>query len=213
MGYNLSFWFNLYNFNLHSSGRIFAVSNEGIQCSLDLGHDCSFDYKRSRPKIDKKLQEVPLPAWNLLLFGRQEFLDNHLAKNPIPCSQQSKEHLKWEKKSFPVIESRLWMPASMSYQTWLTLNISGKTRSSRWMLSWDLERYSLFFTNRHQQLGDGRERIIRKTPLYWMRTTSKRTPPPPPKTPMPERPIEPPRLVARKLSFWETDWKCARLSL
>ena len=39
-------------------------------------------------KITISSQEIPLAAWQLLLFQRQDFLDNHLSRVPIIHNQE-----------------------------------------------------------------------------------------------------------------------------
>ena len=68
---------------------IFSVSNSGTQWTLDFGPDSvvlsvkDLDYNLTISSL-----EVLLTAWSLLLSQRQEFLDNHLPRNPITPNQQ-----------------------------------------------------------------------------------------------------------------------------
>ena len=67
----------------------FTVSNNETQWILDFGPD---SVVLSVNDLDKNLTinslEIPLAAWSLLLFQRQEFLDNHLPRVPITPNQQ-----------------------------------------------------------------------------------------------------------------------------
>ena len=41
-------------------------------------------------------QEIPLPAWNLLLSQKQEFWDNHFDQVPITSNQQGTFEMRQE---------------------------------------------------------------------------------------------------------------------
>ena len=76
-------------FHLHSSSIIFAVSNEGFRWSLNFGPDSVvLTVKDLVREMTLSSREIRMPAWNLLLSRRQEFLDNHLARSPINPNQQ-----------------------------------------------------------------------------------------------------------------------------
>ena len=68
---------------------IFSVSIDWIQWILDFGPD---SVTIAVNDLDQNLtissQEVPLAAWQLLLSQRQDFLDNHLPRVPIPQNQE-----------------------------------------------------------------------------------------------------------------------------
>ena len=73
----------------------FTVWNNGTQCILDFGPD---SVVLSKKDLDENLTiislEIPLAAWSLLLFQRQEFLDNHLPRVPITPNQQGQFEMK-----------------------------------------------------------------------------------------------------------------------
>ena len=55
---------------------IFSVSNDGIGWSLDFGPDSMFlTVNDLVQEMTISSQEIPLAAWSLLLFQRQQFLD------------------------------------------------------------------------------------------------------------------------------------------
>ena len=67
----------------------FTVSNNGTQWILDFGPDSVvLSVKDLDENITISSLENPLVAWSLLLFQRQEFLDNHLPRVPITPNQQ-----------------------------------------------------------------------------------------------------------------------------
>ena len=68
---------------------IFSVSNDGIQWTLDFGLD-SVNIAVNDPaqNIAISSQEIPLAAWQLLLFQRQDFLDNHLSRVAITQNEE-----------------------------------------------------------------------------------------------------------------------------
>ena len=92
----------LFNFNLLSTNqiystysqltekiRIFSVSNDGIQWTLDFGPDSvTIAVNDLEQNITISSQEIPLAAWQLLLSQRQDFLDNHLSRVPITPNQE-----------------------------------------------------------------------------------------------------------------------------
>ena len=67
---------------------ILSVSNDGIEWSLDFGPDSVTltvkDLIQGKTIIP---QDIPLVAWSLLSFQRQEFLNNHLARIPVTTNQ------------------------------------------------------------------------------------------------------------------------------
>ena len=68
---------------------IFSVSNDGIQWTLDFGHDsvtiAVIDLVQN---ITISSQRIPLEVWQLLLSQTQDFLNNHLAQVPITPNQE-----------------------------------------------------------------------------------------------------------------------------
>ena len=66
----------------------FTLSNNGTQWILDFGPD---SVVLSVKDLDENLKisslEIPLAGWFLLLSQRQEFLNNHLARDPITSNQ------------------------------------------------------------------------------------------------------------------------------
>ena len=68
---------------------IFSVFNDGIQWTLDFGLDSvTPTVKDLDQNITISSQEIPLAAWQLLLFQRQAFLDYHLLRMPIAQNQE-----------------------------------------------------------------------------------------------------------------------------
>ena len=68
---------------------IFSVSNDGIQWTLDFGPDSvTIAVNDLDQNITINSQEIPLAAWQLLLYQRQDFLSNHLARVPITPNQE-----------------------------------------------------------------------------------------------------------------------------
>ena len=89
----------LFNFNLQSTATqhtfklqkimIFSVSNDGIQWTLDFGPDSvAIAVNDFDQNITISSQKIPLAAWQLLLFQRQDFLNNHLARVSITPKQE-----------------------------------------------------------------------------------------------------------------------------
>ena len=67
---------------------IFSDSNDGIQSTLDFGPDSvTISVNDLVQIITISSQEKPLVAWQLLLFQRHSFLNNHLARVPITPNQ------------------------------------------------------------------------------------------------------------------------------
>ena len=95
----LNFQIILFNFNLQSTCqltanlhkiiKIFLVSNDGIQWTLDFGPDSvTISVNDLNQNVTITSKEIPLAAWQLLLSQRQEILNNHLAQVPITPNQQ-----------------------------------------------------------------------------------------------------------------------------
>ena len=69
--------FNQLTVNLQKI-MIFSVSNKGTQWTLDLDPDSVvLSLKVLGENLTISSLEIPLAAWSLLLYQRQEFLDNH----------------------------------------------------------------------------------------------------------------------------------------
>ena len=83
--------------NLHKIIRIFSVSNDGIQWTLDFAPDSvtiaviDLDHY-----ITISSQEIPLAAWQLLLSQRQDFLNIHLPRVQITQNQEGTMEMKDE---------------------------------------------------------------------------------------------------------------------
>ena len=68
---------------------ILSVSNNGIQWTLDFGPESvTIAVNVLDQNITISSEETPLAAWQLLLFQRQDFWDNHLARVPVTPNQQ-----------------------------------------------------------------------------------------------------------------------------
>ena len=68
---------------------IFSVSNDGIRWILDFGPDSvSIAVIDLVQNITISSQKITLASWQLLLFQRQDFLDNHVARVPITQNQE-----------------------------------------------------------------------------------------------------------------------------
>ena len=68
---------------------IFSVSNDGIQWTLHFGPDSvTIAVNDLDQNITDSSQEIPLAAWQLLLFQRQDFLNNHPALVLITPNQE-----------------------------------------------------------------------------------------------------------------------------
>ena len=76
---------------------IFSVSNDGIQWTLDFGHDSVTIAVNDLVQIlTISSQEIPVAAWQLLLSQRQEFLNNHLPRVPITPNQEGTREMREE---------------------------------------------------------------------------------------------------------------------
>ena len=68
---------------------IISVSNDGIQWTLDFGPDSvTITVKDLDQNITISSEEISLAAWQLLLFKKQNFLDNRLPRVPITQNQE-----------------------------------------------------------------------------------------------------------------------------
>ena len=73
----------------------FSVSNDGIEWSLDFGTDSvTLTEKDLVQEMTISSQKFPLAAWSLLLFQRQHFLNNHLARVPVSPNQQGTHEMR-----------------------------------------------------------------------------------------------------------------------
>ena len=76
---------------------IFSVSNDGTQWPLDFGPDSgTFAVNDLDQNIKISSQEIPLAAWQLLPFQRQDFLNNLLARVPITPNQEGTMEIREE---------------------------------------------------------------------------------------------------------------------
>ena len=72
---------------------IFSVSNDGIQWTPDFGLDTVTNAVNDLVQnITISSQQIPLAAWQWLLFPRQDILDHYLAR--VPVTPTIKEHMK-----------------------------------------------------------------------------------------------------------------------
>ena len=55
-----------------------------------------FDWEIYRSRIDNVSQEVLLAAWSLLLFRKQDILDNHVAQGPFVPNQKGTKEMRDE---------------------------------------------------------------------------------------------------------------------
>ena len=68
---------------------VFSVPNDGIQWTLDFGlHSVTITVKDINQILTISSQEMSLAAWQLLMFQRQDFLNDHLARFPITHNQE-----------------------------------------------------------------------------------------------------------------------------
>ena len=76
---------------------VFSVSKDGIEWSLDFASDSgTLAVKDLVEGRTISSQEIPLPAWSLLLSRRQDFLNNHLAQVPYTPNQEGTMEVKVE---------------------------------------------------------------------------------------------------------------------
>ena len=68
---------------------IFSNPSDGIQWTLDFGPDpVTIAVNDLDQFITISSQEIHLAAWQSLLSQRQDFLNNHLARDPITPNQE-----------------------------------------------------------------------------------------------------------------------------
>ena len=80
---------SFHTFSVYIKSTCFSVSNDGIEWSLDFGPDSvTVNVKDLVHEMTISSQEIPLAAWSLLLYQRQHFLNNHLARAPVTPNQQ-----------------------------------------------------------------------------------------------------------------------------
>ena len=76
---------------------IFSVSNDGIEWSLDFGPDSvTLNVKDLVQELTISSQEIPPAAWSLLLSQRKQFLNNHVAQDPVTANQQGTHEMRDE---------------------------------------------------------------------------------------------------------------------
>ena len=176
-------------FNLQKI-RIFSISNDGIQWTLDFGPDSdTIAVNDLDQNITISSQEKPLTAWQLVLSQRQNFLNNHLARVPITPNQEGTTEMRDE------------LPSSVGAQD---LNTSSYQVSDLEDIEFNWEDSQLdmdavfrpsidipFSPTTFDDLlmGDGSF----ENPIVLDKAADKRNAPPP-TTPEPVRPTEPPRL-------------------
>ena len=170
---------------------IFSVSNDGIQWILDFGPDSVIN---SLNDLDQNVtissQENPLAAWQLLLFQRQDFLNNHLAQVPITPNQQGTFEMREEVLSVVGGQDL----DTSSYQVSNLEDIEFNWENSQ------LDMDAVFrpgidtpfspTTFDDLLIGDGSV----ENPIVLDEEEDKENAPPPPSTPKSGRPTEPPRL-------------------
>ena len=157
MRYKFNSWTHFIHFDLHSSSMIFAVSNEGIQWSFDFDPDSVIPtVKNFVQEITISSQENPLPAWNLLLSQRQEFLHNHLVQIPITPNQQGTFEMRKD-----VLASAGAQDMNTSHYELADLeDIKFFWENPQMEMEFVFSQGILLFNNSLQRLGYGR--IIRK---------------------------------------------------
>ena len=68
---------------------VFAVSNDGIEWSVDFGPDSvTLTVNDIVQVMTMSSREFPLAAWSLLLSQRQQLMNNHLTRVPVTPNQQ-----------------------------------------------------------------------------------------------------------------------------
>ena len=76
---------------------IVSVSNDGIQWTLDFGRDSvTIAVNDLVQNVTISSQEMPLAAWQLLLYQREDFLNNLLARVPITPNQEGTREMRDE---------------------------------------------------------------------------------------------------------------------
>ena len=74
---------------------IFSVSNDGIEWSLEFGPvSVTLTVKGLVQKLTINTREIPLAAWSLLVSQRQDFSNNHLARDPTTPNQEGTMELR-----------------------------------------------------------------------------------------------------------------------
>ena len=170
---------------------IFAVSNDGIQWTLDFGPD---SVTTSVNELDQNItissQEIPLASWQLLLSHRQDFLNNHLPQVPITPNQQGTFEMREEVLSSVGAQDL----ATSSYQVSDLEDIEVNWENSQ------LDMNAVFrpgidtpfspTTFDDLLMGDGSV----ENPIVLDEEEDKENAPPPPTRPKSVRPTEPARL-------------------
>ena len=86
---NIIYILFFYTFSQHWSNKIFSVSNDGIEWSLNFGpNSVTLTEKDLVQEVTISSQEYPLSAWSLLLPQKQQLWNNHLARVPVTPNQQ-----------------------------------------------------------------------------------------------------------------------------
>ena len=76
---------------------IFSVFNDCIEWSLDFGPvSLTLIVKDLLQEMTISSQEIPLTTWSLLLSQRQQFSNNHLARDPVTPNQQGTREMRDE---------------------------------------------------------------------------------------------------------------------
>ena len=73
----------------------FSVSTDAIKWYLEFGPDSvTLTVNDLVQELTISSQEIPLAAWSLLLYQRQKFLNNHLARVPVTPNQQGTHEMR-----------------------------------------------------------------------------------------------------------------------
>ena len=68
---------------------IFSVSKDGFEWSFDFGPESvTVIVKELVQEMTICSQEILLAAWSLLMSQRQDFLNNHLVRNPVTFNEE-----------------------------------------------------------------------------------------------------------------------------
>ena len=86
-----------YTFNLEKINLIFSVSDDGIEWSLEFEPDSvTLILTNLFQEVTICYPEFPLPAWSLLLSQKQDFLNRHPVRVPLPPPQETTMEMKDE---------------------------------------------------------------------------------------------------------------------
>ena len=90
------------------------ISNDGIQWTLKFGPDSvTIAVIDLVQKIKISPQETPQAARQLLLSQRQDFLDNHLPRDPIAQNEEGTKEMRHEVLSS--VGFMIWILAAIKY--------------------------------------------------------------------------------------------------